>query len=345
MSKVLCFGELLLRLSPQLGGEWIKSATMPVFIGGAELNVATALARWNVPAAYCTALPDNYLSREICSYLAQKGIDTSRVPFAGNRIGTYYLPQGADLKSAGVIYDRAYSAFWELKPGQIDWDVVLQDVSWFHFSAISPALNASVAAVCLEGAKAAAKKGITVSVDLNYRAKLWQWGKKPLEVMPALATECDVIMGNIWAANTMLRTPVDEAIHENRSREKYLAHAHITSKEIGERFSKCKAVANTFRFDRGEGLEYYTTLFTKGEQFLSPVYNCQQVVDRAGSGDCFMAGLIYGMYNHLSPQETVDFATAAAFGKLQETGDATNQDITTVYQNMRKDTVQADAGT
>jgi 2-dehydro-3-deoxygluconokinase len=345
MSKVLCFGELLLRLSPQLGGEWIKQANMPVFVGGAELNVATALARWQVPTAYCTALPDHYLSKEILASLEEKTIDTSKIPFSGSRIGTYYLPQGADLKSAGVIYDRAYSAFWELKPGQMNWDAVLQDVTWFHFSAISPALNETVAAVCLEGAKAAAAKGITVSVDLNYRAKLWQWGMKPIDVMPALAEQCDVIMGNIWAANTMLGTAIDEAIHTNASQEKYLAHAKVTSQQIMATFPKCKAVANTFRFDKGEGLEYFTTLFANNELFYSPVYACQQVVDRAGSGDCYMAGLIYGMFNRLSPQETVDFATAAAFGKLQEKGDATRQDVATIKQNMKKSWTGANAGT
>ena len=168
MSKVLCFGELLLRLSPQLNGEWIKQGSMPVFIGGAELNVAQALAKWKVPVAYCTALPDNYLSEEVISFVAGKGIDTGKIQRSGNRIGTYYLPQGADLKSAGVIYDRAYSSFWELKPGQIDWDMVLQDVSWLNFSAISPALNQDVADVCLEAAKAAAAKGITVSLGCSH---------------------------------------------------------------------------------------------------------------------------------------------------------------------------------
>ncbi|HYK55470.1 MAG TPA: sugar kinase, partial [Flavisolibacter sp.] len=200
MKRIFCFGELLLRLSPQLEGKWIKEHSMPVFIGGAELNAATALARWDVPVAYGTALPDNYLSKEIIAAVQQKNIDTRKIIFNGNRIGTYYLPQGADLKNAGVIYDRAHSSFWDLQPGQMNWEEVFTDVDWFHFSAISPALNANVAAVCKEAVEAARKKGITISVDLNYRAKLWQWGKQPLEVMPELVQNCDVIMGNLWAA-------------------------------------------------------------------------------------------------------------------------------------------------
>jgi 2-dehydro-3-deoxygluconokinase len=260
---------------------------------------------------------------------------TGKIHFAGSRIGTFYLPQGADLKSAGVIYDRAYSAYGELKPGQLDWDKLLAGVSWFHFSAISPALNENVAAVCRAAVKAATERDITVSVDLNHRAKLWQWGKQPHDVMPALVEHCDVVMGNIWAANTMLRTAIDEKIHEGRSREKYLRQAKQTSHEIERRFPKVKVVANTFRLDSTEeSITYYSSLYRGGELYPSPQYQCSTVVDRAGSGDCYMAGLIYGMYHQLSPQETVNFATAAAFGKLQEKGDTTNQSVEKIKENI-----------
>src|SRR5689334_3479152 len=204
MSRVLCFGELLLRLSPQLHGEWINQNQMPVFIGGAELNVATALSVWGIPVSYCTALPDHYLSHEIIAFVNRKGIHTDPIRFSGSRIGIYYLPQGADLKNAGVIYDRAHSSFWELEPGQIDWEKVFQDVNWFHFSAISPALNLKVAAVCKEAASYASSKGIKVSIDLNHRARLWQYGKEPVDVMPELVQYCDMVMGNLWAEEIML---------------------------------------------------------------------------------------------------------------------------------------------
>lgn len=341
MKKVLCFGELLLRLSPELKGEWLRKNSMSVFIGGAELNVASALAKWNVPVAYCTALPDNYLSHEILALVKERGIQTEKIFFSGSRIGTYYLPQGADLKGAGTIYDRAYSSFWELKPGAIRWEQILADVSWVHFSTISPALNQSVADVCLEGVKAAAAKSITVSVDLNYRSKLWQYGKQPHEVMPELVQHCDVVMGNIWSANIMLETALDEHIHENSSKEKYLAHAEKTSQAMMERFPKCKVVANTFRFDSGEeDIRYFTGLCTEGKAYHSATYTCHGVADRSGSGDCYMAGLIYGFKHSLSPQETVDFATAAAFGKLQEKGDATQQTIETIQQHSKTGALQ-----
>ena len=325
MKRIFCFGELLLRLSPQLEGKWIREHSMPVFIGGAELNAATALALWKVPVAYGTALPENYLSKEIIASINQKGIDTSRIVFNGARIGTYYLPQGADLKNAGVIYDRAYSSFWELKPGQINWEEVFEDVAWFHFSAISPALNANVAAVCKEAVQAARKKGIAISVDLNYRAKLWQWGKQPLEVMPELVQYCDVIMGNLWAAEKMLGIGVDKELADQK--EAYVAHSVKTSDQISRQFPNCKQVAHTFRFDEGEGVRYYATLHAQHQLYLSKEHHAEFIVDKVGSGDAFMAGLIYGNQNGLSAQDTIDFAAAAAFTKLFIKGDATTASV------------------
>lgn len=331
MSKVLCFGELLMRLSPQLSGLWIKNNSMPVFIGGAELNAATALANWGVPISYSTALPDHYLSAEIMDFVAEKGIDTSRIQLRGDRIGTYYLPQGADLKNAGVIYDRAYSSFWELKPGQLDWDAILEGVSWFNFSAISPALNENVAAVCKEGAEAASKKGITVSIDLNYRAKLWQYGKQPHEVMPEVVALCDVVMGNIWAEEKMLGIPVGDIADE---KEAYLAQSQKTSEAIFKNFPNCTQVANTFRFDRAAGLNYFATLYTNNQLFVSGQHETKTVVDRVGSGDTFMAGLIYGNYHKKSPQEIIDFAAAAAFNKLFIKGDASTASVEEIRKGI-----------
>ena len=329
ISKVLCFGELLLRVSPA-SIEEAEKHPFTLYMGGAEANTATALAGWNVPVKYCTALPDNFMSEYIIDYLEYRGIYTSSIHHSGKRVGVYYLDRGADLKSS-VIYDREYSSFSELKRGMIDWDKVLRDVSWFNLTAISPALNANVAEVCLEALEAASRKNIKTSIDLNYRSRLWKYGKEPIEVMPALVEHCDLVMGNIWAANTLLNTSLDSQIHEKGKREDYLEHARVTSSEIMERFPKCKHVGNTFRFDNDSNkLIYYTSLFTGGKQYNSGEFSTKGVIDRSGSGDCFMAGLIYGFYNNHAPQDIVNYATAAAFGKLQEQGDATRQDVFTV---------------
>ncbi|WP_254659615.1 sugar kinase [Mucilaginibacter sp. PPCGB 2223] len=330
IQKVLCFGELLLRVSPAPEDSAVEKHPFFLYMGGAEANAATALAGWNVPVKYCTALPDNFMSRHVIDYLEYKGIFTSSILYTGQRIGVYYLERGADLKGS-VIYDRDHSSFSSLKPGMIDWDKVLRDVSWFNFTAISPALNGHMADVCLEAVEAASRKGITISVDLNYRSRLWKYGKQPTEIMPKLVEHCDLVMGNIWSANSLLGTEIDIDIHAKKSKQAYLDHAGQTSREIMQRFPKVKTVANTFRFDSDNNhLHYYTALYNGGKLYHSPEFSCAGVVDRSGSGDCFMAGLIYGFYNNNQPQEILDYATAAAFGKLQEQGDATGQDVLTV---------------
>ncbi|AKD56157.1 sugar kinase [Spirosoma radiotolerans] len=335
MTKISCFGELLIRFSPSANGEWIRQGAMPVFVGGAELNVATALANWGLPVKYSTALPENALADDIIGYVKSKGIDTSGILRFGQRVGSYYLPQGTDLKHAGVIYDRAHSSFCELSPGNVDWDEVLTDTSWLHVSAISPALGADVAAACRELMATASAKGITVSIDLNHRARLWQYGMAPTDIMPGLLEHCDVVMGNIWAANALLGIPVDEQIHAKGQQSDYVAHAQVTSEAIQKQFPRCKVVANTFRFDTPPaGLRYYTTLFTEGQQFVSSELLTDSVIDRVGSGDCFMAGLIYGLYHQHPPQQVVTFAAEAAFGKLQELGDATRQTITDITNRI-----------
>ncbi|RYD69220.1 MAG: sugar kinase, partial [Sphingobacteriales bacterium] len=262
--KVLSFGEILLRICPDMDGHWLKENKLPFYVGGAELNVATALALWNVPSAYLSAMPQNSVTEEIADYLNKKNVDTKPMVYGGERLGLYYLPKGKDLKNAGVIYDRANSSFASLKVGQINWDELFEGVSWFHFSAICPAINQAVADVCLEALKVASAKNITISLDLNYRAKLWKYGKEPNEILPELAKYCTLIMGNVWAANKMLGTALHDDLKpaEGYAKERLLQQAEDTSKEILSLFSACKAVANTFRFDNGKGIRYYTALYT-----------------------------------------------------------------------------------
>ncbi len=329
---IFCFGELLLRLSPVLDRQWIKEANLPVYIGGAELNVATALACWETPVRYATALPDNYLAKEIVAEIGTKKIDTSAIHFSGNRVGCYYLPQGADLKNAGVIYDRAYSSFWELQPGMIDWDKALEGCSWFHWSAISPALNASVAAVCLEGIKAAAAKGLTISVDLNHRSKLWQYGSAPVEIMPEMVSYCQVIMGNMWAVESLLGITSPLASSIGKTKDELIKAAGESLHSLQQHYANATTFTYTFRLDN----TYWAMLQQGSQQCISPEFDITHVTDRIGSGDCCMAGLIYGLYHQHTPQNIIDFATAAAVGKLSEKGDATRQTVEDVQRLLNK---------
>ena len=333
--KILTFGELLLRFCPDTEGGWISAKQLPVYIVGAELNVANNLALWGLPAKYFTTLPDNEMTAQIVKSLQGNGIDISSIHYSGDRVGTYYLTERNDIKNNALIYDRAHSAFAELKPGTIDWDKALEGVNWFHFSAICPALSQNVADVCKEVLEAASEKGITISVDLNYRAMLWQYGKKPLQVMPELVKYCDLVMGNIWAAEMMLGINIIPDIHEAGQKSIYIKEALKTSEKIMAENPKCKAVANTFRFDATNDIKYYTTLYIDNQLYNSGEYETGHVVDKVGSGDCYMAGLIYGFYSQHDVSEILEFATAAAFEKLFIKGDATNKTVGEIKKTMK----------
>ena len=329
---IFCFGEMMFRISPSLNRQWIKKASVPLYLAGAELNVASALAKWNLPVKYCSALPDNYLSHEIIDELKEKNIDTSAIHFSGNRVGVYYLPEGADLKNAGVIYDRNHSSFSELKTGMIDWDNVLNDCRWFHFSAINPALNENIAALCKEGLEAARRKGLTISVDLNYRAKLWKYGKHPVDVMPELVKYCDVVMGNIWSTENLLGITSSLKESKGKTKKELLDAAGKSMKQIHITYPNVASIAYTFRLEK----LYYGVLQHGPKLVVSNEFPIQNTLDNVGSGDCFMGGLIYGLYHNHQPQQVVNFAAAAAFGKLNEKGDATNQTIEDINKLIKQ---------
>jgi 2-dehydro-3-deoxygluconokinase len=319
-----------MRLAPGADSNWISNNSLPVYIGGAELNVASALALWDQPVRYITAIPENYLSREIISSLEKRNIDCSQVKFCGDRIGIYYLPLGSDLKNAGVIYDREGSSFSRLKPGELDWKSILSDVDWFHFSAITPALNAQSAQVCLEAVEAAASGGIRISVDLNYRSKLWQYGEKPSDIMNSLVQHAEIVMGNPWAAESLLDINAVSEKHLPESNEELIAAGTESIKLLAEKFPAAKTIAFTFRMqDR-----YFGILRTEGSLYVSSPIPYANVIDRVGSGDCFMAALIYGIYNRMPGQQVIDLAAAAAVGKLSIAGDATNQRIEDILLNQ-----------
>ena len=330
--KVCCFGELLLRLSPDTNNNnWLYANTMPFYVGGAELNTATALSGWNIPVKYFTALPDNYLSKQIVQFISEKKIDTDTILFKGECLGIYYLPVGLELKNISVIYDRANSSFCGLKPGMIDWDELFRDCSWLHFSAISPALNANLAAVCLEAVQAATERGLTISVDLNYRSKLWKYGKEPFAVMPELVKYCHVIMGNIWAVESLLGIPSVIESSKGKTNTELVDASFAMIAQMQTVYSLAQTIAFTFRLQD----DYFAVLKSEKGIAVSRNFEIKDVIDKVGSGDCFMGGLVYGLYHDLAPKEIIDFSAAAAIGKLQEAGDSTRQTVEDVLQQIQ----------
>ncbi len=327
MSKVLCFGEILLRFSPESDGASLHNNSMPVYIGGAELNVATALAKWDIPVGMASVLPNNFFSDQIKHQINSNNIEsTSIIPY-GNRIGIYYLAQGSDMKNATVVYDREYSSFSELQLGIIDWNEEFKNVGWFHLSAIAASLTLNTAKVCKEALEAAKRLGIFISFDLNYRPKLWNYGFDPENIIPELVEYADLIMGNLWSADKLLgiKCSIENTI--NISHDELIAAVSICCNNIRKVYKATK-LAFTFRMEN----QYFAVYESEEKLFISKSYSINDIVDKVGSGDCFMAGLIYGNLQLNNPQNIIDFATAAAVGKLYEKGDTTNQSIQAIIK-------------
>lgn len=326
--RILSFGELMLRLSSTGASFLEKGSPVVVFPAGSEANVVASLAQWGVPCSYLSRMPDNELAAQALTVLRELGVDVSPTLLEGDRLGLYFLLSANGLTKGEVVYDRKYSAFSQLQPGAIDWDRALDGYTWFHWSALTPALDASLAAVCKEALEAARRKGLVISVDLNYRNKLWNYGKQPIEVMPALLQYCDVVMGNIWAANKMLGTSVSETLCRDTPPDMYAEAANGSAREVFERLPRCKHLAYTFRFmDSPTHNLLYGTYHTRSGNFMSAIQETNEVVDRIGSGDAFMAGLIYALVSDKDGQGVVDTATAAGFRKLFVKGDFGNGDL------------------
>jgi 2-dehydro-3-deoxygluconokinase len=333
MKPVVCFGELLLRYSPDADAQWISGNAMPVYIGGAELNVASALGKWNIPVNYVTSLPDHFISEQIMQHVQSRSVNANNILLQGNKIGSYYLPQGADLKHNAVLYDRNHSSFYTLKKGMIDWKSVFSNASWFHFSAICASLNNELVDVCEEALIAAKSMGIMVSIDLNYRPALWKYGKQPVDVMPQLVKYADVLMGNLWSIETMLGIKSASLQHCN-NHEDYLQCTTEICLSLIQQYSQLKQIANTFRFTNNEVVNYSGALFANNILYSSKHFNGVGVKDKAGSGDCFMAGLIYAYLNNYTSKQSIDFAASAAFGKLFIEGDATTETISDIQSRI-----------
>jgi len=196
MAQVVTFGEIMLRLNPPGFQRFVQADLFEVSYGGAEASVAVSLVNYGVSAAFVTCLPLNEIGQGAVNYLRRFGVDTSHIIRKGERIGVYFLEIGANQRASKVIYDREHSAASQVEPGTIPWNDVFSGARWFHFTGITPAISQSAADTSLEAAKFAKEKGLTVSCDLNYRAKLWKYGKSAREVMTGLMSYVDVVIAN-----------------------------------------------------------------------------------------------------------------------------------------------------
>ena len=319
--KVVTFGEIMMRLSPPGFLRFGQARSFDVIYGGGESNVAVSLANYGLPADFVTRLPNNDLGEACIQFLRQYGVGTDQIVWGGDRLGIYFLEMGSMQRGSKVIYDRANSAIATIERGMIDWRQVLVEADWFHWTGITPAISQGTADVCLEAVQTAKEMGLTVSCDLNYRKKLWKWGKQPGEVMPELVSYCDVAIGNEEDAEKVfgIKASDTDVTSGKVEADRYL---HVCQ-ELNKRFSKLKTIAITLRGSISASHNSWSgVLWQDGAFYTAPTYDITHIVDRVGGGDSFMGGLIYGLRTYQNnPQLALNFAVAASCLKHSVFGD------------------------
>lgn len=310
MAQFVTFGEIMLRLNPPGFRRFMQAESFEISYGGAEASVAISLANYGISSAFVTCLPPNEIGQAAINYVRRFGVDTSHIIRAGERIGVYFYEIGANQRPSKVIYDRAHSAIADVKPGSIPWEEVFSEARWFHFTGITPAISQSAADVCLEAVKSAKDKGLTVSCDLNYRAKLWKYGKTATEIMTALMPHVDMVCGNEEDCEKIFGIKgADVRIAEQVSPEKY---SEVASKLV-KRFPNLKRVGITLRGSISATHNTWSAVLHDSRKlYTTSKYDITNVVDRLGGGDAFTGALIYCLLSGKSDQDALDFATAAS---------------------------------
>jgi len=314
------FGEIMLRLAPPDCERILQSPRFVATFGGGEANVAVGLASFGAPAAYVTVLPAAHpVADAAIAELRGRGVDTSKIVRGKGRMGVYYLETGANQRPSKVVYDREFSAIALAKPGDIDWDGVFEGAGWFHITGITPAISASAAALSLESVRKARAKGICVSCDLNYRKNLWKWGTPAAETMRQLVRFADIVVANEEDVQMALGIQADVDVHSGGLD---LAQYRKLSDKVLEAHPHLRAVAITLRESRSASHNGWSACWNDGREFLtSRRYEITHIVDRVGGGDCFAAGLIYGLLALPAPLDALEFAVAASCLKHSIPGD------------------------
>ncbi len=337
MSKVVTFGEIMLRLMTPERQRFSQATSFQASYGGGEANVAVSLANYGIQADFVTRLPQNDLGRCVIMDLRKYNVGTQNIVLGGDRLGIYFLETGAVARPSKVVYDRAHSAIAEIKPGMIDWEKVLEGAQWFHWTGITPAISQGAADVCLEALKVANKKGITVSTDLNYRKNLWKYGKKAGEVMPALVECCDIILGNEEDAEKVFGIK-PEGVDVSKGHVEGAAFESV-GKQLMAKFPRAKKVIITLRGSISADHNSWSGVLWDGKKlFQAPVYQITDIVDRVGGGDSFMGGLIYGLLTYpTDDQSALNFAVAASCLKHTIHGDFNQVTVPEVEALMKGD--------
>ena len=317
MSKVVTFGEIMLRLAPKGYLRFLQEPEFQATFGGGEANVAVSLANYGLEAAFVTALPENDIGEAAVRTLRYHDVDTSYISRSGQRVGIYYLEKGASQRPSKVIYDRAHSYIAEAGREDFDWPQIFAGADWFHFTGITPALGDGAAAICLDAVKAAKEMGVTVSCDLNYRKNLWTT-EKASRVMDELMRYVDVCIANEEDAEKVFGIRAGNTQVESGTLDK--AGYVDVAKQLRDRFD-LRYVAITLRTSLSASDNKWAAMLFNGEEaFLSREYT-MHIVDRVGGGDSFAGGLIYGFLSGKMDKDALEFAVAASCLKHTVEGD------------------------
>lgn len=306
--KAVCFGEIMMRLNPEGYKRFVQAEGFEASYGGGEANVAVSLANYGVEASFVTKLPDNDLGKSARNSVRRFGVDTSNIVWGGARLGIYFVEKGAAQRASKVIYDRAGSSIATASRGDFNWDAILQDVDWFHFTGITPALGGELPEICLDALKICKERKITVSCDLNYRAKLWS-REKACEVMSRLLPYVDICIANESDMADVFGIHASGSDIEGArlDRQGYAEAARA----LHERFG-CGKVAITLRSSLSASDNKWSGMLWTEEQVAFATEYLMHIVDRVGGGDSFGGGLIYALSSGCGVQESIEFAVAAS---------------------------------
>ena len=308
MSKIVTLGEIMLRLSPEGNSRFVQVDSFDVIWGGGEANVAVSCANYGHNAYFVSKLPKHEIGQAAVNALRRYGVNTDFIARGGDRVGIYYCETGASMRPSKVIYDRAHSAIAEAKPEDFDFDAIMEGADWFHWSGITPAISDAAAELTRLACEAAKRHGVTVSVDLNFRKKLWTT-EKAQQVMRPLMKYVDVCIGNEEDAELCLGFKPDADVEAGEtSAEGYRGIFRAMAEEFGFKY-----VVSTLRESFSATHNGWKAMIYNGTDFYeSRRYDINPIVDRVGGGDSFSGGLIHGLLTMSTQGEALEFAVAAS---------------------------------
>ncbi len=331
--KVVTLGEIMMRLTTPDFKRFVQSDSFDVTYGGGEANVATALCNYGLNGVFVSKVPDTAIGQSAINHLRRYGVDTQYMARGGERLGIYFLEIGASMRASQVIYDRANASITDAEISDFDFDKIFEGADWFHTTGITPALSEKASKLTEAALKAARERGITTSIDLNYRKKLWS-KEQARETMTRLCQYVDVCVGNEEDANDMLGF-VSQGTDVTKG-ELNLDGFKDVCRQMKEKFD-FKYIASTLRESHSASDNGWSALVYDGEEFYHTKEYDVRIVDRVGSGDSFASGFIYGLVTGRTMQDAADFGVAASALKHTIPGDLNHATLSDVENLVKGD--------